>query len=608
VVEAEGKKPRYRVVKSKPYQLKRGSELKFKSFDLCPYRYYGKLEAFHKPLCHHWERKATKKVQKVSFKRGLRTLPAVHAQALQAQQSHGGVVGISGPKGNVLIVGARELTPEKLQQIYDRITDLQLDAHIEGQQAEVIKEALRRVLLRLGVSMTVVGMAVAAVFDLFSIIQRLGSQASKLGDGFVKAAINTSTLGAIESNLRDYYDRWKAGTIREDSPEAAVGEFIDMFKDFLIAHGFAQPESADKVAINMLATFIHTFTQKGLNLTMKLLVERFGPLAPFIFHQLKEVDESLMATWVYAFPSNKPCATREPPIQDPIMCFLWQIDLLSSDVEGMNQLMAYLAAMAYVANNPKAEGDLEKGLEGIARVTLLVEEFLPRLRNNGWFNLRVQVGTDLCQDICFFGEKALYGSTEHGCIVPPDSEGCYRGLRIVGFIEPFLEGNDQGRAVDRVWRQIQNVAKGFPLPGWGSPISSRNVVVQILNGYDPAARNSLCSLVKSASFKNTPIIVIGPNGRIECWSRNTNAEEALFICHQLGIPNCHIPGAKPTDSPPPDRPSPPVTIQVPMPPIDPALDPACGNKPSPPVTIQVPMPPIDPALDPACGNKKLCLI
>jgi len=571
-------RPTLQVV-SPPTQVKKGSELQFEPFDLCPYQHYGRVSPFTRPLCYQWEQKAAPKVQQVSFDRGVRTLPAVHAQSQQALQStKGGVVGLTGSKGGLILAGIRNTTPEKLQQIYNNVTSLSLQSgsSIEGQQQGVFREALRRVLLGLGLSQSSVGFIMAVVGDLITILGDLGPQGNNLGQGMLNAATTagaTDVLTAIQNNLRDYYTNWKNGQADPGTPTAAVGELIDRLQQFFVKHGFSPSETALTDAIAMLANFIHAFTQAGLNDTMRSLVEKFGPYAVFIFDQLKKFNSLHIYSWYYAYPSSADACIRahqedptKPLIEDSLLCFLWQINQLK-EAGNIDQLMGYLAAMAYLVNHPASGQEESTGLEGIARVTLLVEEFLPRLLKNGWEGVRVEVGSDACDDICFFGIKQLASPGVEPCLAAPDGH-IYCNLRLYGFVEPYLEIGD----VDRVWQQIVRAAN-FMIT-WGTPSLMRNAVVQIIDNFVPTARDDLCRRVQSQSFWNTPVVVIGADGRIECWSPNSDANEALLICLQMGITGCHLPTAD-SSAPSSASASPPATLVVPLPT---PTDPACKGK------------------------------
>jgi len=338
-------------------QVRQGSELHFKPFDLCPYQYYGKVSLFRKPLCHYWERKVTRKIQRVTFNRGLRTLPIVQAQTQQVLQStKGGVIGLMGPKGGLILANIKkDVTPEKLQQIYDHVVKA---SPVEGQQINAFIEALKQILLRLGLSSTSAGLIVAVVADLMMIMNDMISQADNLGEGLLNAVTGPGDLASIQNRLRDTYTEWREGRVDPGTPEAAVGEFIDRIAQFLVDNGFTSSETAIVDTIDMLANFLYDFAQAGLNTTMQSLIERFGPLAPFIYTQMKEFNSQLIASWIYAYPRDAELCTeahREDPtiplIEDPLLCFLWQINRLASSVGSMDLLMGYLAAMAYLANH-----------------------------------------------------------------------------------------------------------------------------------------------------------------------------------------------------------------------------------------------------------------
>lgn len=184
--------------------------------------------------------------------------------------------------------------------------------------------------------------------------------------------------------------------------------------------------------------------------------------------------------------------------------------------------------------------------------------------HNGWSAVRIEIGSEACDDLCFFGYKELYAPGDRGCYPAPDESDCYRDLRVYGFIEPYLTQND----VDRVWNQIAKAA-GF-MSEWAT-VLVRNAVVQIIDGFDPAAKDRLCNKVRSQSFAFTPVIVIATDGTILCWSSNSDENEALLICQEMGIAGCRLPTGTTGDSTasssgiPGAFPSPPATLLVPVP-------------------------------------------
>ncbi len=170
-----------------------------------------------------------------------------------------------------------------------------------------------------------------------------------------------SSLSGTMNNLRDAHSKCRTAS-RKKAPEAcAVNDLLEEIANFLVKYNFSDPANSFKEAIEMVARFIFNFASQGLKPSMKFLIQEFGPLAPFVYTQLKNVDPELIESWVAPYLwSAQPCAEERekaeergefpPIIQDPLSCLLWMIGRFSAKgVKGMDQLMGYLAALAAMA-------------------------------------------------------------------------------------------------------------------------------------------------------------------------------------------------------------------------------------------------------------------
>jgi hypothetical protein len=292
-------------------------------------------------------------------------------------------------------------------------------------------------------------------------------------------------------------------------------------------------------ALDLMATFIATFAQfdeKGTNSVglMYSLLERFGSSAVIAAASLKELGLQGQYSDLFAFPGQS--CDLSP---DPVVCLMKEIaDLAgSSDVAwdapadqdpgNMKLMMLYLAAAAYQAQSsagdPQQEAEYLAGLEGIARVTLLVQELIPELKRAGWtqFNFvsSIQGGTGFG----FFAWKDL--SQE------PGMEGL--STSFVGLIEPLLQESDVQDVLAAIDDAINYLTQSVP-----STLRSTWPFVAIIL-YKVESQAALDALCASLPEDGLPVVVMYPDGTIPCYA-GTDETGALQFCAWMGRTNCNF--------------------------------------------------------------------
>jgi hypothetical protein len=498
VVEAEGKKPRYRVVKSKPYQLKRGSELKFKSFDLCPYRYYGRLEAFHKPLCHHWERKAARKLENIRFKRVVKTIPKLQKYSSTSDQgpkklgTPNEIIGLVRKDRGLLFVNANKLSKEQILKLADgKIQGASLFSEgrsVEGQQ--------------IGGILGWIWNFVTALLDW----QREQEQRNRDFNQDLSRALN---------EIADAEDPWKqiedyyGGISLEGKALTAV---IDGIADLLMEHrGISDREEAIKEAKRMILRYVQSFPAGRMDKLVGI-PQRLGVVGIVGFLAMKDAQQ--YAGSRYYFP------------EDPVEFFDYVTRVASVIEEGWDKLIKQLLAALIQAS--LGEGD-DQVFRLIARTTITTEIFY-KLSEKGWEYLR-------------------YGMIVPGLDGDPITFDFYAfkpfTLRIIelewnvwGFVEPYLHFGNVHEIITRIERAVR-----FLNLHWQA--ISPHVLVQVVDRYVPTAKMAFCAHIENRRY-GTPVIVVTPDGGILCHSKDITVEEVLNMCNEMGLGHpCRLEGEPP---------------------------------------------------------------
>jgi hypothetical protein len=489
-------------------------------------------DCFSEPFPIPEERRVAKKVQKVSFKRGLRALPEMHRedQRPTSAKTATKVIGMAGPKGRAIPVGSADLMePTKLQLYYDRAI-----AAAEGVEGQNL-----RVLIRLLQAMGIAG----TIIDLIQLLTSAfwgdhGIDIEALHDGIDE--VKDKDEARVKDKIEQRYEDWELEGERATPWTRALGKFIDGLRDALIRSGwYRTKEEALDAAIELLASFIATMERNGMDIASYL--REFGPSVVIALALLQEVQENPL----YAFPSaSRECMDRG--ITDPAACLMRQLYLL------MDLLLQYLVAMVYQAVHG---GDKEIGLEGIARVTLLVQELFPRLKANGWTALAITVlegefNGEMRGGIYFVGDKRV----KHFFALDGRS---YDKISVFGWIEPYLKRDEVSRIIERIEVATRHIAMNLTPETGGT----RYAVIEIVDRWQEGAMfgpDGLCTQIQNRSFFGVPVIVIRRDGKILCW-KNLSPHEALIFCQAMGFPNCRLPEGggtgsyTPTDDEPTDE-------------------------------------------------------
>jgi hypothetical protein len=506
-------KPRLQVT-APPSQAKKGSELTFEPFDLCPYQHYGRVTAFRKSLCYQWEQKVAPKVQQVTFHRGIKSLPAVHKQTTTATQNGGGrVIGIAGPKGNVIIAGMKNVDATKLQQIYDKTVQGQ-SSEIEGQ--DVASTVLKEILKRAGVPAFILNL----IFDAVDYWQSLG-------------AARRSEIKNILLNLKiqvDHPDQFMTEIQNRYNDTPAFRELVDKMVAQLRTHltGFSDVELR-RQAFDIFFRYMNSLAQSG-NLTLvDRALDMLGVSVVIAFGLLDELNIAPSVTGQMLLA-----------LQDLAMRLVMRNEHFGN-IEVLVAFLAVSAAQAAYGTN------VAVGTEGIARVQLFLLELVPQMQAHGWIFFRIVPE----EHVGFAFQASL--KTE-----PAGPETYIHGL-----LEPYL----QNQEVDAMVKAIQNAVQKLQAMHDHGAICVRNsfncryAIVEIINAAEAGAVNTLCGRIQNEINTMIPIVVIGPDGQVAC-SKNMSQQEAQELCRALGFCS-QGPGPAQAD---------PMTIQAPVPssPEDPA--------------------------------------
>ncbi len=531
----EKPRPTLQVV-SPPTQVKKGNELQFDPFDLCPYQHYGRVSPFTKPLCYQWEQQAAPKVQQVTFDRGVKSLPTVHNQSAPDSRSAAtGIIGIAGSKGGLLLVGTQGLDSQKLQQLYDQTLGSQgiSQQEVEGQQ---LIDILKALLDAMGYALT--------VRDLIEMISGAGDVIPSLIDvfGVIRDNIVAGDLSGAMAELEWFYNQ--SGT--------TFRIFVDALIEKLRAINPGMNHRQE--ALQMMLTYVKVLYDNNLSNLEGYLLNNFGVAAVIALAKLVDLESAGIQDPRYAFPSPAYLLNSIRELNE-------RIDPSGRHIRNLDLLIAFLAASAAQAFYYQGDaGNKEIGLEGIARVTELTQLF-DKLLQLGWTNLgfTTQVG------------DAEWGFVDVGFAFSATKAGIFdngkKDARVTGFIEPFLKQEEVTALAERIQKAARQLAisrAGDCVFEWLVTCSYRHVIVQFVDQWDPNAVGSLCTEIANRPTGGTPIVVIA-NGQIAC-RKDITPSAASDLCAALGAcTSPDIPVVASASS---------STLEVPLPP--PVLDPDCN--------------------------------
>lgn len=331
-------------------------------------------------------------------------------------------MGMTGPKGNLLVAGAKDLTVDKLQQLYKAAVEGQSlsstdanDDEVEGQQ---LYEIVRFIL--------------ETMKDLWDLWQRMSAEERQR---VVDALQYIWTDPLIE--CRNYYN----ASIPSDQSRAYTN-FIDSIAQALVNHGLQSDINLARTeALNSVCNFIDSIkTHYQDSALMQGIIQQFGAIGIFIYAKLEEAQR--FSNSRYAFPSD-----LRKLFEDALA--------LRGKVGNFESLLQYLAAAAYQAVLHQGSGiEGEQGLEGIARGQLLVELFL-KLATKGWEGLKV------------FYDPPINAFQRLGIafdFMAQKREGLISGTQLYGFLEPYLTSGEVDSLVAKLENASQQLIKlrGFP--------------------------------------------------------------------------------------------------------------------------------------------------
>ncbi len=441
---------------------------------------------------------------------------------------------MSGPKGRLLVVGAKDLTPERLEQMYKVLVEGQrLNTAEEGEvEAQQWQYPLAVIFIN-------------AMRDLWNLWQRMqAAERQAVTDAF--QYIWSDSL--VE--CRNFYNP----PIPSDQSRAYTN-FINAIAQTLVNAGLhTDLEQARHEALTAVCTFIHSIkTTYGDAALMQGIMQQFGAVGIFAYAKLVEAQP--LANSLYAFPSN-------------LRTLFENAYRFKGTVTNFDALVQYLAAAAYQAVQRGGMGSLEGegALEAIARATLLIQQIYPQLQSNGWQDLRFDTGFGAPS---FFGYKNLGKSFQS-----PNGDQVYRYVQVYGFIEPYLKVEE----INRLISQIENAAQQIARVVAGA--ETRKSLIQIIDNAEEGSLDQLCGQVRNRTFSRVPTIIIRSDGSIACYSKDTDDAEALRICQAMGFPTCRIEPPSPTAAvaPTSEPPAPPTTLQVPIPAAHGDIPAACQGR------------------------------
>jgi len=490
-------RPSFKVVDS-PSQVKRGSEIRFKSFDLCPYRYYGRVSPFRKPLCHYWERKAASKVHKITFNRAIRNLPDIHNQLPTAGQQSSKIIGVVG-KDRGLLVYNRDLTPEELLQLFDSTASgtaaSSTEEQVEGQQVQVVGQLLLIFL--------------DFIKDLIDLWNRM-SEAER--NAFMHALSLIYGDPDPGSAAEDFYGR--------TSPEGqAYTKVIDSIIQALQKHLGLSWEQAKQEALSIMGIFVSTLKASSKPGLMTDIVTHAGVAGIIAFVYLLDTQQYAQQHMFdgyiygkYAYPAD-------------ILSFFEELLKLKGIIENWSLFLEHLAAAAAQAafNAGTPAGDA--ALEMIAKLTLLQNLFF-KMHARGWGLLTYGYHDCYRYAGCMYFDFYGYNVS----LTVSGFDGSFP-WHIFGWVEPYLSLDD----VDRILQQIENAVNWIFQGFLADPfqLSGMPAIVQVIDKYDPRALDRLCSCV-SSRYYGVPVIIIA-DGEVKCHSLDVTDEGAEDICREMGL-------------------------------------------------------------------------
>ena len=488
---------------------KPGSQITTKALPICPYRYYGQIAEFRVLLCRWWESGAASKIKEFLFNKALDILREIYNLANQGTQSGtGGLLGISGPQGNVLLAGLRsevikDLGTEKLKDIYKQV----VEGKILNQPWLTTANPLATQFLFLILDF---------IKDLTDIWLKMSAEER---ENLEKALADIFNAVDPATAAGDLYNGSKLNNASDK--EKAFGKFIDAVTEVLLKGLQSDRQLAQEEALRMVSTALTELKKNSAPGLRDYLISAYGPVAIVALAKLVELRDAGLLSTNYAFPGN-------------IIAFFEELrNLASQGVSNLDQLMQYLAAAVYQAAQYGGSADGERGLEGVARATLLIENIFPTMIQHGW------KGMTFLQNVEGLGSFAFYG------ILYSDDGGVSVG--VVGFIEPYLKPEDVAGVLADIERGAKFISGKATFP----------YVVQFIDKADPQALSDLCSNLPKGDI---PEVVVRPDGKIECFA-NTDTNGAMFICQLMGLPNCrYTPPPSPPDTSPPGSGSASMTV------------------------------------------------
>jgi hypothetical protein len=483
-------------VTAPPAQVKRGRELKFEPFDLCPYQNYGRVAAFRRALCYKWERQAAQKVQKVAFDRTIKNLPEIRSQLPAAAQQSSKITGVVGNDRGLLVYNPKNLGPDELKKLFDSTASgaaaLSEEGQVEGQQVyELLKIFLD------------------FIKDLVQQWQKMGQEEQ---DAFKRALLGLQVCQVYEDPVqcaRRYCFRIEEGKcVPYDSEEArafakVVNGIAKALQNYL---GFTDPNLALAEALRIMGKFASTLrTDQGL---LTAIVEQAGVAGIIAF--VKLMEQQTYACSRYVYPTD-------------IASFFGKLLELKGILGKWDLFLEHLAAAAAQA---AANMNRDAALEMIARLYLL-QELFSKMKVRGWQRLECGYTGGAGWAGPFFD---FYGWKQFDV----SGIGEYR-WHIMGWVEPYLSLGD----LDRILRQIENAAdwilRSLPLrPGGWGPFypSGKQAIVQVINNSDLGAVEALCGRLGSYGV---PVVIIA-GGQVACYS-GISPQGAQDICEQMGYCN-----------------------------------------------------------------------
>ena len=518
-------------------------------FEFCPYQYYGRTSHAKKALCNTWEQKQKPKVNKVKFDSSKRSIAKSQQNVSQTLKLPSGVFGVSGKSKNLILVGFKELTPERIEKIYKAdglsssvpTNDPVIQSYIKRQECDMSgentapetgEELLSTACTILGFFPVLqVGSAVCGLLATVSSYWQSLQMFEKAKLETALAKLSLASEGLSEAEVIDLVRNYS------DNPNLPADE-RDAFRNFVNALG--ESINKDNSAIGatpheIIGTAVFAMHQVFNSDKQTTTPDEKLGLSEFFQKMNSMLGPNFLIMLYYTFEAttkinwsvDNTSWEKRIPFKDRQTLKDFYSGLANMTFVNAEPLLAYITHLAAVSNKMNEAGQevSQEVKEGLARAGFLNELAVEAAKLQiSQLNLFYTIeGNGPVETVDF------YFTTDE---LMPQTQVAVS--HVYGLVEPHLAGADVATIFEKI-KKVDNAIKEssikFASETSGTLLNSTFITTIIIDNANSQEIDNLCERVKQQNFISSVVVV---NGEVaqegKCHSSRIQDEQARRLC------------------------------------------------------------------------------